>query len=162
MEHKSEPVPGLVATVRAGIRLRDGYYLNEELVDLYLVGVLRGAAIGLLDAEGPYGRDADRRELRLEELNQVSTELLDHLNRLRPEPVRTNPAPLPRAAAAGPEAVSGDLPDTVPPPALYVPAQAGPDHEAYPSPGHRTAADADGQAESPADVLARYQGVGSY
>ncbi|MDT7678237.1 MAG: hypothetical protein QOD82_6139, partial [Pseudonocardiales bacterium] len=57
MEHKSEPVAGLVATIRSSIRLRDGYYLSEELVDLYLVGVLRGVAVGLLDADGPYGRD---------------------------------------------------------------------------------------------------------
>jgi hypothetical protein len=96
MEHKSEPVSGLVATIRSTARLRDGYYLSEELVDLYLLGVLRGAAIGLLDAEGPYGKDDARRGARLEELGRTSAELLDHLNRLRPEPLRGNPAPPPR------------------------------------------------------------------
>jgi hypothetical protein len=166
MEHKSEPVAGLIATVRTGIRLRDGYYLNEELVDLYLVGVLRGAAIGLLDAEGPYGRDAARRDLRVEELNQVSAELLDHLKRLRPEPVRTNPAPLPRAPAAGfgPESVSDTLPDTVPAPDLHTPAPAVPDYDTHPVDGAwdtGTAHDPDRHTESPAEVLARYQGAGS-
>jgi hypothetical protein len=96
MEHKSEPVSGLVATVRSTARLRDGYYLSEELVDLYLLGVLRGAAIGLLDADGPYGKDESRRRARLDELARTSAELLDHLNRLRPEPAQVNPAPSPR------------------------------------------------------------------
>jgi len=104
MEHTSESVAGLVATIRSSIRLRDGYYLSEELVDLYLVGVLRGVAVGLLDADGPYGQDESRRSVRLDELARTSAELLDHLNRLRPEPVRANPAPTPRRASA---AVSG-------------------------------------------------------
>jgi hypothetical protein len=96
MEYKSEPVAGLVATIRSSIRLRDGYYLSEELVDLYLVGVLRGVAVGLRDAEGPYGQDESRRRIRLDELARTSAELLDHLDRLRPEPARTSPAPMPR------------------------------------------------------------------
>jgi hypothetical protein len=95
-EHKSVPVSGLVASVRSTTRLRDGYYLSEELVDLYLLGVLRGAAIGLLDADGPYGKEEARRRARLDELARTSAELLDHLNRLRPEPARVNPAPAPR------------------------------------------------------------------
>jgi hypothetical protein len=96
MEHKSEPVAGLVATIRSSIRLRDGYYLSEELVDLYLVGVLRGVAVGLLDADGPYGRDDAARQIRLDELARTSAELLDHLHRLRPAPARTSTAPEPR------------------------------------------------------------------
>ncbi|WP_028936405.1 hypothetical protein [Pseudonocardia spinosispora] len=95
-EHRSEPVAGLVASIRAGIRLRDGYYLSEELVDLYLVGVLRGVAVGLLDADGPYGRDETARSVRLDELASTSAELLEHLHQLRPPPARVNPAPEPR------------------------------------------------------------------
>jgi hypothetical protein len=99
-EHESELVEGLVTTIRASIRLRDGYYLSEELVDLYLVGVLRGVAVGLLDADGRYGGDEMARNMRLDELARTSAELLDHLHRLRPAPAQAGPAPEPRRPEA--------------------------------------------------------------
>jgi hypothetical protein len=92
MDHQPEPITDLVATVRASVRLRDGYYLSEELVDLYLVGVLRGVAVGLLDADGPYRGDQKARDIRLEELERSSSELLGQLHRLRPTPVEVGPA----------------------------------------------------------------------
>jgi hypothetical protein len=89
----------LVATIRGSIKLRDGYYLSEELVDLYLVGVLRGVAVGLVDADGPNGRDEETRRKLLEDLTQTSADLLEHLHRLRPAPApRVSSAPLQRSA----------------------------------------------------------------
>jgi hypothetical protein len=85
----------LVATIRSSIKLRDGYYLSEELVDLYLVGVLRGVAVGLVDSDGPNGRDAETRRILLEDLTRTSADLLEHLHRLRPAPTpRVSSAPL--------------------------------------------------------------------
>ncbi|HTF49694.1 MAG TPA: hypothetical protein VK735_19810, partial [Pseudonocardia sp.] len=76
-----------------------GYYLSEELVDLYLVGVLRGVAVGLVDADGPNGRDEETRRKLLEDLTQTSADLLEHLHRLRPAPApRVSSAPLQRSA----------------------------------------------------------------
>jgi len=89
----------LVATIRGSIKLRDGYYLSEELVDLYLVGVLRGVAVGLVDADGPNGRDEMIRRKLLEDLTQTSADLLEHLHKLRPAPApRVSSAPLQRSA----------------------------------------------------------------
>ncbi|HZZ46737.1 MAG TPA: hypothetical protein VFE65_07625 [Pseudonocardia sp.] len=89
----AQSIADLIATVRASVRLRDGYYLSEELVDLYLVGVLRGVAVGLLDADGPHRRDQAARGDRLDELARSSAELLGQLQRLRPTPAEVNPEP---------------------------------------------------------------------
>jgi hypothetical protein len=92
-DHRPAAIDDLVSTVRASVRLRDGYYLSEELVDLYLVGVLRGVAVGLLDADGRDRDDQRARAVRLEELTRTSAELLAQLRRLRPEPASVGPGP---------------------------------------------------------------------
>ena len=94
-----KPTPtaaNLVTTIRGSIKLRDGYYLSEELVDLYLVGVLRGVAVGLVDADG---QDEETRRNLLEDLARTSADLLDHLHKLRPPPTpRVSSAPIQRSA----------------------------------------------------------------
>jgi hypothetical protein len=94
MDDKSTAA-SLVATIRSSIRLHDGYYLSEELVDLYLVGVLRGVAVGLVDGDGPDAQDEGARRKRLDDLTRTSAELLDNLLALRPPrgPGARTPAP---------------------------------------------------------------------
>lgn len=75
-------IEGLVAQIREGVQLRDGYYLREELVDLYLVGVLRGMEAGLLEADPESKRKPARAQL-LEQLGRTSAQLLDNLTALR-------------------------------------------------------------------------------
>ncbi|HEY2203513.1 MAG TPA: hypothetical protein VGH99_03420 [Pseudonocardia sp.] len=76
-------IGALIAKVRAGMNLRDGYYLREELADLYLVGVLRGMEVGLREAISEPGGDTASNHERLAELVKTSEELLNQLNRSR-------------------------------------------------------------------------------
>ena len=75
-------VAELVSEIRAGVQLRDGYYLREELVDLYLVGVLRGMEAGLREMKvEPEQEEAQQR--RIDELGQTAAELLRNLHARR-------------------------------------------------------------------------------
>jgi hypothetical protein len=62
------------------MNLRDGYYLREELADLYLIGVLRGIEVHLSQAIAEPGGDTPANRQRLTELAQASEELLRRLN----------------------------------------------------------------------------------
>jgi len=93
---RTSTAANLVATIRGSIKLRDGYYLSEELVDLYLVGILRGVAVGLVDANG---EDEETRRVLLDDLTRTSADLLEHLHKLRPAPApRIRSAPIQRSA----------------------------------------------------------------
>jgi hypothetical protein len=55
-------------------------------------------AVGLVDADGPNGRDAETRRVLLEDLTRTSADLLEHLHKLRPAPTpRVSSAPLQRS-----------------------------------------------------------------
>lgn len=81
VEGPDGPIVNWVDELRANLRMRDGYFLRDELADLYLLGVLRGMEVGLLEAMQDDG--TMDREARLEELSRTASSLLGSVEHMR-------------------------------------------------------------------------------